>query len=95
MINLKKKIVGSYNHKNIASDMDACAIDIESFTTKNEEMDAFMQKMDADQNLVAQLAECVENKFTVRELAFMVSKITLVTMIAQARAEQESKSEEE
>ena len=93
MIKLKKSISG-YDH-NEKNDIKACSIDLTEFTKLNGEMDAFMQKMDPSKNLVSQLAECVEGKFTNRQMAFMVSKVTLVMMMAQAaRDEQESKEEE-
>lgn len=91
MIKLKKSISG-YDHKN-KSDIEACSIDIVEFTKLNEEMDAFMQKMDPSKNLVSQLAECIEGKFTNRQMAFMVSKITLVMMMAQAK--EDANNEEE
>jgi hypothetical protein len=92
MIKLKKSISG-YDHKK-KSDIEACSIEIVEFTKLNGEMDAFMQKMDPSQNLVSQLAECIEGKFTNRQMAFMVSKITLVMMMAQA-AKEDSNNEEE
>jgi hypothetical protein len=47
--------------------------------------------MDPDQNLVSQLAECVEETFTKEHLAFMVSKLSLVMMLSANQAKNEEK----
>lgn len=93
MIKLKKSISG-YDH-NEKSDIKACSIDMVDFSKLNGEMDKFMQEMDPAKNLVSQLAECVEEKFTKRQMAFMVSKVTLVMMMSQAEAEGKLSKEEE
>ena len=94
MLNRALLTIRSNYFKLIVSIKIACSIEIVEFTKLNGEMDAFMQKMDPSQNLVSQLAECIEGKFTNRQMAFMVSKITLVMMMAQA-AKEDSNNEEE
>ena len=92
MIKLKKS-KSSYDHSKIGSDIEACDIDLNSFKAANAVMDKFMNTMDSDQNLVSQLAECVEETFTKEQLAFMVSKLSLVMMMSGAA--EDAKNEEE
>ena len=89
MIKLKKS-KSNYNHKS-ENDIEACSIDMKTFRASNAVMDKFMDTMDPDQNLVSQLAECVEETFTKEHLAFMVSKLSLVMMLSanQAKIDEE------
>jgi hypothetical protein len=89
MINLKKS-KSNYNHKS-ENDIEACNIDMKTFRASNAVMDKFMDTMDPDQNLVSQLAECVEETFTKEHLAFMVSKLSLVMMLSANQAKNEEK----
>tara|TARA_R110000764_G_scaffold145886_3_gene233640 strand:+ start:170 stop:448 length:279 start_codon:yes stop_codon:yes gene_type:complete len=92
MIKLKKS-KSNYDHSKIGNDIEACSIDLNAFKASNVVMDRFMDEMNPDLNLVSQLAECVEETFTKEHLAFMVSKLSLVMMMAQSKSDANNEEE--
>ncbi len=92
MIKLKKS-KSNYDHSKIGNDIEACSIDLNAFKASNVVMDRFMDKMNPDLNLVSQLTECVEETFTKEHLAFMVSKLSLVMMMAQSKSDANNEEE--
>ena len=97
MIKLKKVKESDYDHK-LASDMEACGVNIELFEKNNDKMNTIIDTIgnDKSKNMVSQLAEGIEDIFSKRELAFMVSKMTLVMIIQQAKQnEKADKSKQE
>tara|TARA_R100000541_G_scaffold31874_1_gene40682 strand:- start:831 stop:1115 length:285 start_codon:yes stop_codon:yes gene_type:complete len=94
MIKLKKVKEGNYDHS-IESDMKACGVDVDSFTEANGKMNGFIDGLNKDNNMVSELAEGIESVFSKRQLAFMVSKMTLVMMLQEAQKQDAAKSEEE
>ena len=94
MIKLKKVKEGNYDHQ-AESDMKACGIDSASFQEANSKMNGFIEGLSKDNNMVSELAEGIEDAFTKRQLAFMVSKMTLVMMLQEAQKAEAANSEEE
>lgn len=76
-----------YDHNELDNSFKACGLN-EEFPNKMEDMQDVIMSASRDKNLVSQLTEFCENKFSKRELGYVLSKLTLDDITEEIKKEQ-------
>ena len=83
---------GDYDPSNMENDLASCGItDIESFSSRHDELFSNLVVNSQEGNPVATVAKSMEEKFSKRELAFLISKDLLMAAYSYQQQQESQK----